>query len=155
MQGAEVKDVERLPREAIVLHLVNQAVTTHSTDCAISPLSGATRPCDSSGHGWAEGSAGDVTDQGDVVVEAYWLDIAAHGMRDVGFFHVFYLILGELDGEGGDGIIQMMRLGCTNDRGGDDRFGKNPGHGNLRHRHAACLGHFVNPLCDRKVFFLV
>ncbi len=27
------------------------------------------------GHGWAEGSAGDVTDQGDVVVEDYWMEI--------------------------------------------------------------------------------
>ena len=34
------------------------------------------------------------------------------------------LIRGELDRDGCDSIIQVMRLGCANDRGSDDRFGE-------------------------------
>jgi hypothetical protein len=37
------------------------------------------------------------------------------------------LIRGELNREGRDGLIQVMRLGCANDWGGDDRFGEHPG----------------------------
>ena len=48
-------------------------------------------------------------------------------MRLIGFFQLLDFIRGELDREGCDGIIQVMRLGCANDRGGDDRFGEHPG----------------------------
>ncbi len=83
------------------------------------------------------------------------LRITEHGMRLIGFFHVLDFLRGELDREGRDGIIQVMRLGCADDRGGDDRFGEHPGQSHLRHRQAARLGHLVDPLCDRQVFFRV
>jgi hypothetical protein len=43
------------------------------------------------------------------------------------FFQMVDLIRGELDREGGDGLIQVMRLGCADNRGGDDRVGEQLG----------------------------
>jgi hypothetical protein len=55
------------------------------------------------------------------------LYIPEHGMRLIGFFQVANFIRSELDREGCDSIIQVMRLGCADNRSCDDRFGEDPG----------------------------
>ena len=54
------------------------------------------------------------------------LRITKHRMRLIGFFQMANFIRGELDRDGCDSIIQVMRLGCADNRGGDDRFGEYP-----------------------------
>jgi hypothetical protein len=75
-------------------------------------------------------------------------------MRPIGFFQSLDFLRDELDGQGGDGVIQVVRLGGPNNRGGDDRFGEHPGQGHLRHRQAARLGQFADPLDRGQVVFL-
>src|SRR5438270_4918050 len=55
------------------------------------------------------------------------LRITKHRMRLIGFFQMANFIRGELDRDGCDSIIQVMRLGCPDNRGSDDRFGEDPG----------------------------
>ena len=45
-------------------------------------------------------------------------------MRLVGFFQTLDFIWRELDREGRDGIIQMVRFRCADNRGGDEWFGE-------------------------------
>jgi hypothetical protein len=47
------------------------------------------------------------------------------------------LVVGEVYVLGRDCFGQMMRLGCSHDRGGDDRVVKHPGQRNLGHADAA------------------
>jgi hypothetical protein len=48
-------------------------------------------------------------------------------MRLIGFFQMANFIRGELDRDGCDSIIQVMRPGCADNRGSDDRFGEYSG----------------------------
>jgi hypothetical protein len=45
--------------------------------------------------------------------------MTTYEMWHVGFFHVLDLILGKLDGQGSNSVIQVMRFSGADDRGGD------------------------------------
>ena len=49
------------------------------------------------------------------------------------------------------GVGQVVRLGSTDDGGGDDRLTEYPGHGDVCHRDATLSGYLVDGLDDRLV----
>lgn len=49
------------------------------------------------------------------------------------------------------GVGQVVKLGSTDDGGGDDRLTEYPGHGDVCHRDATLSGYLVDGLDDRLV----
>jgi len=56
------------------------------------------------------------------------LHMSEDGMWLVGFFQMVDFLRSELDREGCDSIIQVMKPGCANHWGSDGRFGEHPGY---------------------------
>jgi hypothetical protein len=69
-------------------------------------------------------------------------------MRNIRLFERRDFLRDELDGERGDGIFKMMRLGGTYDRCGDGGLGKKPCKRHLRARNPALLGDLAQAVDD-------
>lgn len=69
-------------------------------------------------------------------------------MRLVEFFQRFDFVGGEFDGQGGDGVVEVVRFGGADDRRGDNGFVQEPGHSEVRGRDPALFRQFVDAVND-------
>ena len=67
-------------------------------------------------------------------------------MGAIGFFQTLDFIRGEMNREGCDGVLQMVRLGSPNNWGGDNRLGEHPGQRDMQARNPFLFRNFRNPL---------
>src|SRR5215470_7766418 len=68
------------------------------------------------------------------------LMMSQHRMRYVRCFQFGYLLIRELEVYSGNCILEMVRLGCANDRSSDSGLVQQPGQGDLGWGHSAPSG---------------
>src|SRR5215510_1806935 len=67
-------------------------------------------------------------------------------MRNIWSFKFRNFLICKLEVESGNRVLEMMRLGCSDDRRGDSRLMQQPGQSHLRGRDTASLCQFFHTI---------